>query len=92
MAKAPAGRRPSTADVDTARSWLFIPGHRADRFAKATASGADVVVCDLEDAVATDAKPRARANVADWLSQGGAECVRVNAAGMEPTAEDPRRS
>lgn len=34
----------------TPRSWLYVPGHRADRVAKALAAGADAVVVDLEDA------------------------------------------
>jgi citrate lyase subunit beta/citryl-CoA lyase len=74
-------RPPATVDVYSARSWLFVPGDRSDRFAKATARGADVVVCDLEDAVSNDAKALARANVASWLNEGGAACVRINAHG-----------
>ncbi|WP_371785892.1 acetyl-CoA hydrolase/transferase C-terminal domain-containing protein [Streptosporangium subroseum] len=35
----------------TLRSWLFVPGDRPERFGKAAGGGADVVVCDLEDAV-----------------------------------------
>ncbi|MEO8936604.1 MAG: CoA ester lyase [Burkholderiaceae bacterium] len=44
----------------TARSFLFVPANRTDRYAKAMASGADIVVIDLEDAIAHDAKDRAR--------------------------------
>ncbi|GAA3093420.1 aldolase/citrate lyase family protein [Nonomuraea salmonea] len=33
-------------------TWLYVPGDRPERFAKAVASGADVVIIDLEDAVA----------------------------------------
>ena len=43
------------------RTYLFVPGNRPERFAKALASGADAVVLDLEDAVAADAKADARA-------------------------------
>jgi citrate lyase subunit beta/citryl-CoA lyase len=68
-------------DVPGARSWLFVPADRSDRFAKAAASGADIVVCDLEDAVAADAKASSRAEVARWLQEGGAACVRINAHG-----------
>ena len=32
-----------------ARSILFVPGNRPDRFEKAIRSGADVVILDLED-------------------------------------------
>lgn len=41
-------------------SLLFVPGSRPDRFAKAAASGADLVVIDLEDAVAEADKAEAR--------------------------------
>ena len=34
------------------RTYLFVPGNRPERFAKALGSGADAVVLDLEDAVA----------------------------------------
>ena len=49
------------------RTYLFVPGDRPERFDKALASGADAVVLDLEDAVATDDKPRARDAVAQRL-------------------------
>ena len=67
-------------DVTVARSLLFVPGDRSDRFDKAAASGADLVVCDLEDAVAADHKATAREEVVRWLSGRGAACVRINAA------------
>ena len=41
-----------------ARTYLFVPGNRPERFGKALASGADAVVLDLEDAVAAEAKAR----------------------------------
>ena len=44
----------------TARTFLFVPADRTDRYAKALASGADMVVIDLEDSIAHDAKDRAR--------------------------------
>jgi citrate lyase subunit beta/citryl-CoA lyase len=49
------------------RSLLFVPGDRPERFAKALASGADAVICDLEDAVTPATRPQARHNVADLL-------------------------
>ncbi len=42
------------------RTYLFVPGNRADQFDKALASGADAVVLDLEDAVAATDKQHAR--------------------------------
>ena len=44
----------------TARSFLFVPAEQTDRYGKAMMSGADIVVIDLEDSVAHDAKDRAR--------------------------------
>jgi citrate lyase subunit beta/citryl-CoA lyase len=38
------------------RTYLVVPGTRAERFAKALASGADAVILDLENVVARDAK------------------------------------
>jgi citrate lyase subunit beta/citryl-CoA lyase len=52
----------------TPRSLLFVPGDRPERFAKAVASGADAVILDLEDAVATASKSRARQAVAEYLA------------------------
>ena len=51
------------------RSYLYVPGHRPDRFAKAAASGADAVIVDLEDAVEAHAKREARAAAAAWLDE-----------------------
>ncbi len=62
------------------RSYLYVPGHRPDRFAKAAASGADAVIVDLEDAVGADVKREARAAVAAWLHEPPplAVWIRVN--------------
>jgi len=57
-----------------ARTYLFVPGNRPERFAKALASTADAVVLDLEDAVAIDDKSSAR------------ESVGAQLAGMSPEA------
>lgn len=37
-------------------SWLFTPGARQERFAKAIASGAQAIILGLEDAIAEEAK------------------------------------
>lgn len=61
---------------------LFVPATRPDRFAKAAASGADVLIIDLEDAVAPDAKDTARAGLAANLV--GIDCpivIRINPNG-----------
>ncbi|MEV4052955.1 CoA ester lyase [Amycolatopsis sp. NPDC049688] len=63
-----------------ATTFLFVPGDRPDRFGKAVTSGADVVILDLEDAVAPAAKDSARASVGEWLESRRA-MVRINAPG-----------
>ncbi|MEU9360998.1 CoA ester lyase [Streptomyces sp. NPDC048301] len=69
------------AAVAAARTFLFVPGDRPDRFDKAAASGADLVIVDLEDAVAAEDKESARRSVAAWRSLGARTVVRVNAPG-----------
>jgi citrate lyase beta subunit len=58
------------------RSWLFVPGSRPERFAKACASGADAVIIDLEDAVAPERKDTARAAVVAFMTGEGG-CVGI---------------
>ncbi len=68
------------------RSLLFVPGARADRFAKAAASGADAVCIDLEDAVAPHLKADAREAAIQYLADpdaGAAIGLRVNALDTE---------
>lgn len=62
-------------------TWLYVPGDRPAVVAKALASGADVVVIDLEDAVAPDRKAYARSATAELLRdpQPVPVHVRVNA-------------
>ena len=60
------------------RSWLFTPGTRPDRFDKAAASGADVSIIDLEDAVAPADKAKARQTALAHLAQPAVgSCVRA---------------
>ncbi|MCO5119662.1 MAG: CoA ester lyase [Burkholderiaceae bacterium] len=71
-----------------ARSYLFVPADRPERFAKALAAGADVVIIDLEDAVAPASKSAARDALSNWLAsrpdaaeQAGVQVlVRINGA------------
>jgi citrate lyase subunit beta/citryl-CoA lyase len=62
-------------------TWLYAPGDRPHIVAKALLSGADVVVVDLEDAVAPDRKAYAREATAELLRarQPVPVHVRVNA-------------
>ena len=70
------------APIQPTRSWLFTPGARAEHFAKAAEVGADVMIIDLEDAVAPADKPMARAAALEFLtrSQKGrtAHALRIN--------------
>ena len=63
-----------------ARSLLFVPGSRPERFAKALAAGASQVIVDLEDAVAPPDKDAARAALARWLDPSHPVAVRINGA------------
>ncbi|WP_117210665.1 HpcH/HpaI aldolase/citrate lyase family protein [Allorhizocola rhizosphaerae] len=49
-------------------TWLYVPGDRPERFAKAVASGADAVILDLEDGVPSGRKAYARDAVREFLS------------------------
>ncbi|MFF4061945.1 HpcH/HpaI aldolase/citrate lyase family protein [Streptomyces sp. NPDC001668] len=62
-------------------TWLYVPGDRPATVTKALAAGADVVVVDLEDAVAPDRKRYAREATAERLAdpQPIPVHVRVNA-------------
>jgi citrate lyase subunit beta/citryl-CoA lyase len=51
-----------------ARSYLYVPGDRPERFSKALASGSDAVVFDLEDAVPVAAKDDALSAIRSQLS------------------------
>lgn len=61
-----------------ARSFLFVPGDRPERFERALASGADWVVADLEDAVPAVHKALALTEVTDALRSGARLAVRIN--------------
>ena len=69
------------------RSYLFAPGHNEKLLDRVFDAGADAVMLDLEDAVPAHAKARARAMVADVLSDRSA-WVRINALGTELAAAD----
>ncbi|MFE2065450.1 HpcH/HpaI aldolase/citrate lyase family protein [Streptomyces sp. NPDC059467] len=69
-------------------TWLYVPGDRPHVVTKALASGADVVVIDLEDAVAPDRKECARAATADLLTQPQPVPVHVRINALDtPWAE-----
>ncbi len=75
-------------------TWLYAPGDRPEVVAKALRAGADVVIVDLEDAVAPDRKEYARAATAELLSEPRPSPVpvhvRVNALGTPLADADLR--
>ncbi|SAK56593.1 HpcH/HpaI aldolase/citrate lyase family protein [Caballeronia ptereochthonis] len=76
------------------RSKLFVPASRPELFAKALASAADALSFDLEDAVAPERKPQARADLRallatdDALASDKTLIVRVNALSTPHFAAD----
>jgi citrate lyase subunit beta/citryl-CoA lyase len=69
----------SARDISAARSFLFVPGNRSERFPKAGSAAPDIVIIDSEDAVAASDKDTARANARSWLQGGNAAMLRINA-------------
>lgn len=67
--------------VPLLRSWLFVGGPEAST-ETARASGADVVILELEDFTPPEARPAARAAapglIAAWRAAGAVPAVRVN--------------
>jgi (S)-citramalyl-CoA lyase len=84
----------SSAGRRARRSWLFTPATRPDRFARAGEAGADVLIIDLEDAVAPGDKDRARAAALAQLDAGRGtapiQAVRVNGLRTRAGLEDVR--
>lgn len=76
------------------RSYLFVPGDSPRKLEKGLTSGADALLLDLEDAVAPDAKPKARETVRGFLAANRALperprfFVRVNALDTGMTDAD----
>lgn len=74
-------------------NFLFVPGTRPERFAKAIASGTDGIFIDLEDSVSEDEKEVARNLIRmAWndftLEQKKRLVIRTNAAGSKHFASD----
>ena len=78
-----------------ARTLLFVPGNRPERFEKALSSGADGVVLDLEDSVPAAEKHGARQTIAAaWEAVTRASevtvpvVVRINSMGTDAGRDD----
>jgi len=79
------------------RSWLFVPGDSEKKLGKAIATGADVLILDLEDSVAHENKAAARAMAGQWLAAHRQQLtdgrrrgrwVRINALDSRQWRED----
>jgi citrate lyase subunit beta/citryl-CoA lyase len=75
------------------RSLLFVPGDSPRKLERGAASDVDVLILDLEDSVAPDAKARARETTAAFLREHGAgrswlAYVRVNDLGSGLAEDD----
>ena len=71
------------AELPPIRSWLYAPGNNPKLLERVFAAGADAVILDLEDAVPSGEKARAREMVADAVRaragrDGPAVFVRIN--------------
>ena len=67
--------------ADLARTWLLVNAVQSERFTAAIDSAADVILYDIEDAVAPKDKDLARKNVTDWFAAGNTGWVRINGYG-----------
>ena len=65
------------AESFSARSWLFAPGDSERKMEKATGGPADIVLIDLEDAVAEGEKPKAREMVSAFLNANASQRERL---------------
>lgn len=83
--------RATSSLLGSLRSVLFAPGSDERKLTRALASGADVVIADLEDAVAPAEKGPARALVVRLfreLASGSLKAVRVNGADTSHFSDD----
>jgi citrate lyase subunit beta/citryl-CoA lyase len=78
------------------KAWLFVPGDSERKLAKGEATGADVLILDLEDAVTAEKRPAARGLVREYLaaraqrsdSRRPALFVRINPLGSDDALLD----
>ncbi|GAA3025340.1 CoA ester lyase [Gordonia defluvii] len=78
----------SRIDPVLARSWLLVNGAQFERFEPAARSRADIVILDIEDAVAPKDKVTARDNAVRWMNEGHDDWVRINGFGTPWWADD----
>lgn len=72
---------PTAPALPKMRSWLFAPGDSEKKMGKAIGGTADIALLDLEDSVALENKPAARALVAETIAAADNRArlwVRIN--------------
>jgi citrate lyase subunit beta/citryl-CoA lyase len=82
--------RPDASQTGVIRSFLFVPADSEKKLAKAAALDADALILDLEDAVAAEARPRAREIAKAFLEERHrpAVWVRINPLDTEDALLD----
>jgi citrate lyase subunit beta / citryl-CoA lyase len=72
------------------RSLLFVPADSEKKLAKARSSPADALILDLEDSVAAENRPAARALVREFLKEAHPQSiwVRINPVGSDDFIRD----
>ena len=70
------------------RSFLFVPADSQRKLDKAGSAGADALILDLEDAVAAEARPAARAMAREYLNGTSDVWVRINPLAGEDARAD----
>ncbi len=72
------------------RSLLFVPADSEKKLAKSKSSPADALILDLEDSVAAENRPRARAMAAEFLRDKNRQSiwVRINPVGSADFVAD----
>ena len=82
---------PAHRPVWLCRSWLFVPGADEDALLAAAASGADVLIQELEDFTPTDLRTKARTLAPDifhsWRAAGAVVAVRINPLELDGMAD-----
>lgn len=70
------------------RSYLFVPADSQRKLKKASQAGADALIVDLEDSVASDAKPAARELAREYLRDKENIWVRINPIDTDEAGAD----
>jgi len=72
------------------RSLLFVPADSEKKLARSQSSPADALILDLEDSVAAENRPKARALVKEFLKEKHAQSiwVRINPLGSDDFIRD----